>query len=168
MSSQPGPNQIPYKVYKKCPGVVNYIFRIMFIAVRDKVIPLNWSVSDRIMISKVQNPRRSNIANYRQITLGNVEGKLFWSLIAQRFYQHLVTTGYRLEENPLVETSQSLLIFLTLLLTSIREMVSCREFIWRDFLILNCLLIITLHRTAHMLFIIETKKKYLKEVLDCL
>ena len=82
MSSQPGPNQIPYKVYKKCPGVVNYIFRIMFIAVRDKVIPLNWSVSDRIMISKMQNPRRSNLANYRQITLGNVEGKLFWSLIA--------------------------------------------------------------------------------------
>ena len=57
-ASQPNPNQIPDKVYKRCLRVMNYIFRIMFIAVRDKVIPLNWSVSDGIMISKVQNSRR--------------------------------------------------------------------------------------------------------------
>ena len=36
----------------------------MFIAVRDKVIPLNWSVSDRIMISRVQSPRQSDLADY--------------------------------------------------------------------------------------------------------
>ena len=56
-ASQSNPNQIPDKVYKRCPRVMNYIFRIMFVAVRDKVIPLNWSVSDGIMISKVQNSR---------------------------------------------------------------------------------------------------------------
>ena len=39
--SQLGPNQIPYKVYKKCFRIMNYIIRIMLIAVRDKVIPLN-------------------------------------------------------------------------------------------------------------------------------
>ena len=95
---------------------MNYIFRITFIAVRDKVTPLNWSVSDRIMISRVQNPRQSNLADYRQIVLRNVEEKLLWSMIAQRFYQHLVTAGYRIEKAPLVETPQNLLIFLTLLL----------------------------------------------------
>ena len=56
------------------------------------MIPLNWSVSDGIMIPKVWNPRQSNLADYRQIALGNVEGKLFLSLIAQRFYQQLMTT----------------------------------------------------------------------------
>ena len=95
---------------------MNYIFSIMFIAVRDKVIPLNWNDSDGIMISRVQNPRESNLADYRQIVLGNVEEKLLWSVIAQIFYQRLVTTGYRIEKAPLVETAQSLLIFLTLLL----------------------------------------------------
>ena len=70
---------------------MNYILRIMLIAVRDKVIPLNWHVSDGIMIAKVHKPRQSNLADYRQILLANVEEKLFWSLIAQRFYQHLVT-----------------------------------------------------------------------------
>ena len=64
-ASQPDPNQVPYRVYKKCSRIMNYKFRIMFIAVRDKVIPLNWSVSDRIMISRVQNPRQSNLADYR-------------------------------------------------------------------------------------------------------
>ena len=63
--SQPGPNQVPYRVYKKCSRSMNYKFRIIFIAVRDKVIPLNWSVSDRIMISRVQNPRQSNLADHR-------------------------------------------------------------------------------------------------------
>ena len=63
----------------------------MLIAVRDKMISLTWCVADGIMIPKVQNPRESNLADYRQIALGNVEGKLFRSLIAQRFYQHLVT-----------------------------------------------------------------------------
>ena len=70
---------------------MNYIFRIMLIAVRDKVIPLNRHVSDGIMILNVQNPRQLNLADDRQIALENVEGKLFWNLIAQRFYQHLVT-----------------------------------------------------------------------------
>ena len=64
-ASQSDPNQVPYRVYKKCSRIMNYKFRIMFIAVRDKVIPLNWSVSDRIMISRVQNPRQSNLAGNR-------------------------------------------------------------------------------------------------------
>ena len=54
------------------------------------MIPLNCRVSGGIMIPKIQNPRQSNLADDTQIALGNVEGKLTWSLIAQRFYPHLV------------------------------------------------------------------------------
>ena len=71
----------------------------MLIAVRDKIVPLNCRVSDEIMIPKMQNPRQLHLADYRQIALGNVEGKLFWSLIAQRFYQHLV------KKNSLIDTA---------------------------------------------------------------
>ena len=62
------------------------------------MIPLNWCVSEGMIISKVQHPRPSNLADYRQIALETVEGKLFWSLIAQKFYQHLVT------KNNLIDT----------------------------------------------------------------
>ena len=71
----------------------------MLKAAKDKLIPLNWRVSDSIMIPKLQIPRQSNLADYRQIALGSVEGKLFWSLIAQRFYNHLVT------KNKLINTT---------------------------------------------------------------
>ena len=53
----------------------------------------------KIMVSKVQNPRQSNLVYYTQIVLGNVQGKLFWSLKTQRFYQHLVT------KNNLIDTT---------------------------------------------------------------
>ena len=69
---------------------MNYKFRILLMLVRDKVIPLNCRVSGGIMIPKIQNPRQSNLADDTQIALGNVEGKLTGSLIAQRFYPHLV------------------------------------------------------------------------------
>ena len=76
-ASQPVPNQMPYKVYKKSPRIMNYIFMaIMFMAIRDKLIALDWRVSDRIKIPKVQNSRQSNLGDYRQIALGNVDGKL--------------------------------------------------------------------------------------------
>ena len=86
------------------------------------------------MIPKVQNPRQSNLTDYRQIALGNVEEKLFWSLITQRFYQHLVT------KNNLINT--------TFQKSSIQKMASCWEhtsMVWaalKDTLskgIINCL-----------------------------
>ena len=77
------------------------------------MIPLDWRVSDGIMIPKVQNLRQSNLADYGQIVLGNVEEKLFWSLIAQRFYQHLVT------KNNLIDTKFQK--------GSIQKMAGCRE-----------------------------------------
>ena len=55
---------------------MNYIFRIMFMAIRNKLIALDWRVSDRIKIPKVENSRQSNLADYRQIELGNIDVKL--------------------------------------------------------------------------------------------
>ena len=43
---------------------MDYKFGVAFIAVRDKVIPLSWSVSDGIMISGVQGPGQSDLADY--------------------------------------------------------------------------------------------------------
>ena len=42
------------------------------------------------MIPKVDSPDPSKIGDFRQIALLNVEGKLFWSLVADRLYDYLV------------------------------------------------------------------------------
>ena len=89
-SSAPGPNKICYGVYKKCIGITRYLFDIFQSVRRDKQTPLCWRITDGIMIPKVSCPVASEIGDFRQIALLNVEGKLFWSLVADRLYNYLV------------------------------------------------------------------------------
>ena len=98
-ASRPGPNQIPYKVYKKCPELAKHLFELLLATFRTNVTPLNWRVSDGIFLPKVQKPVETNINHYRQIALLNVEGKIYWALIAKRLYSYLV------EDNNYIKTS---------------------------------------------------------------
>jgi hypothetical protein len=77
-------------VYKKCPSLARYLFDIFEIVRRQKNIPLDWRVSDGIMIPKVDKPSPHEIGDFRQIALLNVEGKLYWALVAERLYKYLV------------------------------------------------------------------------------
>ena len=55
------------------------------------MVPLCWRLNDGIMIPKVDNPVADQIGDFRQIALLNVEGKIFWSMVADRLYNYLVT-----------------------------------------------------------------------------
>ena len=98
-ASKPGVNGIPYKVYKQCPQILNILFRIMQNVKSSGIVPLKWRIAESIFIPKVDKPNPQVLTDYRQIALGNVEGKLFWSLIADRFYKFLVV------DNPIIDTS---------------------------------------------------------------
>ena len=98
-ASRPGVNGIPYKVYKKCPNITNALFGIMKRVSQSGVVPLKWRISDGIFIPKVEKPDSKLLTDYRQIALGNVEGKLFWSMVSDRFYKYLVI------DNPIIDTS---------------------------------------------------------------
>ena len=50
------------------------------------MLPLNSRIQSGWDDSTCATPE-SNLVDSRQIALGNVEGKLFWSLIAQTFHQ---------------------------------------------------------------------------------
>ena len=88
--SRPGPNQIPYKVYKKCPLTCKVLLKAMNEIRKKCNVPIQWRVNDGIFIPKVEKPRENKIEDFRQIALLNVEGKLFWSLVANRLYKYLV------------------------------------------------------------------------------
>ena len=81
-TSKPGPNQIPYKLYTKCPRLKRYLFGILKDILRSKAV-----------IPKVTTPASNEVGDYRQIALLNVEGKLFWSLISERLYHYLGTNN---------------------------------------------------------------------------
>ena len=83
--SRPGHNQIPYKVYKKCPELAKYLFGLFISVLKSRTTPLQWRISDGIFLPKVEKPNQNNISDYRQIALLNVEGKLNKFVIKQVF-----------------------------------------------------------------------------------
>ena len=97
--SAPGLNRIPYTVYKKCSNLADYLFIIINTAYLSKCVPLRWRASMENYIPKVPHPKADTIGDFRSIALSNVEGKLFWSLMANRLFSHF------LGENKLINKS---------------------------------------------------------------
>ena len=89
-ASSPGINQIPYKIYKKCPQIASFLFRMFCLCLRNSVIPVQWRVSSETYIPKTKQPKQDCIKEFRPIALLNVEGKLFFSLISRRLEKHIV------------------------------------------------------------------------------
>ena len=97
--SRPGPNQIPYKVYKKCSEIAKYLYHLCLDCLRLKRVPLQWRVACKTFIPKVEKPDPGVFSDFRDISLLNVEGKIFFSLISKRFYRHIVV------KNKFIDTS---------------------------------------------------------------
>ena len=62
--SSPGPNCIPYKVYKKCPQIAEYLFEIFGMVKRSGKIPMNWRIAYSKFIPKVDTPDSSKISDF--------------------------------------------------------------------------------------------------------
>lgn len=95
-SSAPGPNGVPYRLYKNAPGVLRFLWRLMRLAWEQGIIPKAWRRAGGVLIPKEKDS--TDINQFRPISLLNVEGKIFFSVIAQRM------TSY-LERNNLVDTT---------------------------------------------------------------
>ena len=89
-ASAPGINMIPYKVYKKCPQLMSFLFKLCLSCQRNQVIPIYWRIAHEVYIPKNKPPNPSSIKDFRPISLMNVEGKLFFSLVSQRFVSHII------------------------------------------------------------------------------
>ena len=89
-ASAPGLNGIPYKVYKKCPKISKFIFKIFKTCFKRCKIPIQWRSAQEIYIPKVSSPSENKLSDFRPIALLNVEGKLFFSLVSKRLEAHLI------------------------------------------------------------------------------
>ena len=97
--SSPGVNGIPYKVYKKCPMIMSFSFKIFKSCVKLSVVPVQWRIASEVYIHKVNPPNATQIEDFRPIALLNVEGKLFFSLISKRMEDHII------KKNKFINTS---------------------------------------------------------------
>ena len=95
-ASSPGPNGVPYRLYKNAPDVLQFLWRLMRVVWQKKEIPTSWRRAGGILIPKEKGS--SVIGQFRQISLLNVEGKIFFSVVAHRLAEYL-------QRNNLIDTS---------------------------------------------------------------
>ncbi len=91
-ASAPGPNGLPYKLYKNCPQVVRILWRLMRTAWRNQQVPAKWQQAIGVFIPKEENS--CTISQFRSIALLNVEGKIFFSILARRMTNFLMANDY--------------------------------------------------------------------------
>ena len=91
-ASAPGPNAIPYKVYKMCPLLLMRLWRLLKVVWRKGDVPASWKVAEGIFTPKEQNSKTVN--QFRTISLLNVEGKIFFAILAKRLVSFLTGNSY--------------------------------------------------------------------------
>lgn len=91
-ASAPGPNGIPYKLYKNTPDVLRFLWKLMRTIWQKKTIPKVWRRAGGVLIPKEKEAE--TISQFRPISLLNVEGKMFFSVMAQRISAYLLNNQY--------------------------------------------------------------------------
>ena len=90
--SAPGPNGVPYLVYKRCPGVAKLLHGYLRLLWKRNIISDCWREAEGIFIPKEEGAR--TVDKFRTISLLNVEGKLFFAMKSDRITDFLVGSGY--------------------------------------------------------------------------
>ena len=90
--SAPGPNGIPYKVYKVCPLLLRRLWTLSRVVWRKGNISSCWHVAEGIFTLKEKDAK--DITQFRTISLLNVEGKIFFSVLAKRLTKFMTDNNY--------------------------------------------------------------------------
>ena len=90
--SAPDMNGISYKLYKNFPHVLGKLTVLLQQAWKKGIVPQEWCLADGIWIPKEMQSR--GITNFRPISLLNVEGKIFFGVIARRMTTFLMSNHY--------------------------------------------------------------------------
>jgi len=91
-ASAPGPNGIPYKVYKKCGKLRKFLWRLLKVVWRKEEVPSTWNKAEGVYIPKEEDS--CSLGQFRPISLLNVEGKIMFGILAERMAAFLLDNGF--------------------------------------------------------------------------
>ncbi len=91
-STAPGPSGVPYKVYKNCPKLLHQLWRVLKVIWRRGKIAQQWRYAEGVCIPKEE--KSENIYQFRVISLLSVESKIFFSIMAKRLSNFLLSNKY--------------------------------------------------------------------------
>ena len=90
--SAPGHIGVLYLLYTRCPNVLKRLHKILRGAWSSLKISEQWMSADGVYIPKEQISTETN--QFRPISLLNVEGKIFFSVMASRLTKYVTENGY--------------------------------------------------------------------------
>ena len=90
--SAPGPNGVPYLVYKRCPGVARLLWSYIKGMWKKNLISDSWRKAEGVFIPKEDGA--TAVEKFRTISLMNVEGKLYFALKADRLLKYTLQNQY--------------------------------------------------------------------------
>ncbi|GFR96248.1 polyprotein [Elysia marginata] len=90
--SAPGPDGLPYLLYKRCPNVLKWLHKIVRSAWNNIKVSKEWMTAEGVYIPKEQNSKEIN--QFHPISLLNVEGKMIFSVMATLLTKYLMANGY--------------------------------------------------------------------------
>merc|ERR1712228_773330 len=90
--STPGPNGVPYKVYKRCPSVARLLWQNLCAIWKENKISDSWREANGVFIPKEEGA--FSVEKFRTISLLNVEGKIFFALKADRILDFVLANEY--------------------------------------------------------------------------
>ena len=90
--SAPGPNGIPYMVYKRCPKVARQLWLYLSGLWKKNAISESWSKAEGILIPKIDGA--AEVGKFRTISLLNVEGKIYFAMRADRLLKFVQDNKY--------------------------------------------------------------------------
>ena len=90
--SSPGQDGVPYKVYKRCPKLLVWLFLILKKAWKEKHASQRWARTEGIYLPK--EPDSTSLSQFRPISLLNTDGKIFLGVLAKRVLTYLTSNGY--------------------------------------------------------------------------
>jgi len=92
-NKSPGPDNIHPRILKECATVLSLPLWIMFSAsLREGQLPVSWKKAKVTPVFKKGS--RTDVANYRPISLTSVVCKTMEKLIRDSLLQHMITNGF--------------------------------------------------------------------------
>lgn len=90
--SAPGPNGVPYKVYKNCPRLTRCLWKLLRVAWRRGELADSWNHAEGCFIPKEENAE--TMTQFRTISLLNVEGNISLAVLAKRMTKYMLDNSY--------------------------------------------------------------------------
>ena len=87
-----GINGLSYIIYKKCGSVVWYLHQIIQRIWDTKDVPADWAVAYIALLAKTLD--LTNPGEFRPIAVGNTDGKIFFTIIADRLQKFMLSNSY--------------------------------------------------------------------------